>query len=183
MTWFPWNWARLFGNYSTRETALLWQRRMVTFTKPITWFCPLVLVSSKVTSSPSDHPYLYVSTSFCTYIQQLDIFMLVFHWSGEKNSGGYHRPKIFLTTQIWRYKMKREGTKMRVKKVFWSKLFNTHLDNLNGPSEYHVDSMPALKNFSLIWPSKVTKGSRLRTGSLAVGPTKLYNCMLQSWDS
>lgn len=59
-----WNWARLFGNYSTRETALLWQRRMVAFTKPITWFCLLALVFSKVTSSPSDHPCPYASYFF-----------------------------------------------------------------------------------------------------------------------
>lgn len=51
---------RSSGNCNIQEMALRWLRRMVAFTKPITWFCPLALAFSKATYLPSIHLYPYV---------------------------------------------------------------------------------------------------------------------------
>ena len=55
---FPWICGRLFGNYSTQETASWWKQKMAMSRKPIMWFCQLALAFFKATSSPSGHPCL-----------------------------------------------------------------------------------------------------------------------------
>lgn len=67
------NWDRLLEKYSTRETVFLWKRRMVASSKPIMWFCQLVLVFSRATSFLLDLPCPYVFSCliyslFCQYV-------------------------------------------------------------------------------------------------------------------